>query len=129
MKESYFQFSNPAIVNLEFCGNKDFDKDLFEGFNIDNEVNIVMLDEEKGNDAQVFLKICIGEKTNAFPFFISITMSAEFRCEEDKCDMFHSLLETNAPALLLSYARPVISMITSQSIFPTLDIPFMNFKD
>ena len=41
----------------------------------------------------------------------------------------NSFLNQNAPALLLSYARPIISMITNASRFPAYNIPFINFAD
>ena len=129
MKESFFQFSNPELVNIEFCGNENFNEELFEGFSIDNNVAISVLDEDVCNEAQVSLNIIVGEKSESFPFYLSITMSAEFVCDKKESDKFYKLLETNAPALLLSYARPIVSMITSQSGFPTLNLPFMNFKD
>lgn len=129
MKESFFQFSNPELINIEFCGNEEFNKELFKGFSIDNHVAISILDEDANNKAQVSLNIIIGKKSEDYPFYLSVTMSAEFICEKTESDNFYKLLETNAPALLLSYARPIVSMITSQSGFPTLNIPFMNFKN
>lgn len=129
MKESFFQFSNPQLINIEFSGNENFDEELFEGFSVDNNVNIAILDEEETNEAQVSLSVIIGEKSEKFPFYLSITMSAEFVCDKDKSEMFQRLLESNAPALLLSYARPIVSLITAQSGFPTLNLPFMNFAD
>ena len=129
MKESFFQFSNPELVNIEFCGNENFNEELFEGFSIDNNITISVLDEDIGNEALVSLNIIIGEKTENYPFYLSITMSAEFNCDINKSDKFYQLLETNAPALLLSYARPIVSIITSQAGFPALNLPFMNFKD
>ena len=91
-------------------------------------VAISILDENTDNEALVSLNIVIGEKSKSFPFYLSITMSAQFVCDKNKSEIFHELLETNAPALLLSYARPIVSVITSQSGFPTLNLPFMNFK-
>ena len=40
-----------------------------------------------------------------------------------------SLLKQNAPALLVSYARPIIAMITNASRFPAFNIPFINFTE
>ena len=129
MKESFFQFSNPELVDIKFTKNEDFSEQLFGGFNLDNDITISILDEELNNEAMVSLTINIGEPSAQFPFCLSITMSANFRCDKSQTDKFKQLLETNAPALLLSYARPIVSIITSQSGFPTLNIPFMNFQD
>ena len=38
-------------------------------------------------------------------------------------------LNQNAPALLLSYARPIVSMVTNASHYPAYNIPFINFAD
>lgn len=61
------------------------------------------------------------------PFYLSLSIVAEFYWEEG-CDedTVNALLKQNASALLLSYARPVISNITSNSIMP-YDIPFIDF--
>lgn len=41
----------------------------------------------------------------------------------------HKLLNQNAPSLLLSCLRPVISQLTAASPFGTVNIPFMNFTN
>lgn len=128
MKESVFQFTNPELVNIEFFGNQDFNEELFEGIIIDNHVSISIIDEDN-NEAHVTLNLIVGDKTEKSPFYLSVTMSADFMYEEENKEKFHQLLETNAPALLLSYARPIVSMITAQSGYPTLNLPFMNFMD
>lgn len=40
---------------------------------------------------------------------------------------FDNLLQINAPTLLLSYARPIISSITAQAGMKPLNLPFFNF--
>ena len=44
--------------------------------------------------------------------------------EKEQIDL---LVSQNAPALLLSYARPIISMTTNASHYPAYNIPFINF--
>ena len=44
-------------------------------------------------------------------------------------EMVDTLLRQNAPALLLSYARPIIASITNASKFPTYNIPFFDFSE
>lgn len=128
MKESVFQFTNPQLVNIEFGGNENFNEEIFEGIIIDNHVSILLIDEDN-NEAHVVLELIVGDKTEKSPFYLSVTMSADFMYKEENSEKFHQLLETNAPALLLSYARPIVSMITAQSGYPTLNLPFMNFMD
>lgn len=123
MKESSFQFSDPRLIFLNFDLNKDFEKDMYEGFSINNEVSKHIVTE--GKESLVVLTLTIGEKTNKSPFYINLKMSAKFKCE-DSC-MFDKLIDTNAPAMLLSYARPIVSLITSQGGFSPFNIPFINF--
>ena len=64
-------------------------------------------------------------------FRASLIHAALFRWNPEKVDAEHSekLLKQNAPALLLSYLRPTISLITSASPYAAYDIPFMNFTE
>lgn len=129
MKESFFQFSDPELVNIKFETNEFFNEELFNGFSIDKNVSIIILDKEKQNRAKVSLTINIGDDNEKYPFYIKLTMAANFVCDMSRVNNFKELLELNAPAMLLSYARPIVSMITAQSAFPTLNLPFMNFKE
>ena len=71
------------------------------------------------------------KKDDSSPFFIEAEEAALFRWNPEKVDAEHSekLLKQNAPALLLSYLRPTISLITSASPYAAYDIPFMNFTE
>ncbi len=62
------------------------------------------------------------------PFFISITQLGEFEypSDLDRTDL-ENLLNINAPAVLLSYIRGLISQITAFSGYPALIIPLINF--
>ena len=125
MKESFFQFSDPQLVKLNFQINEDFDEQLFTGFSIESEVHIGII--EQGKEALVSLQLMIGNSSANYPFQILIVMSGNFTC--DKEDYFDKLLNTNAPALLLSYTRPIISLITAQAGYPSFQLPFMNFTE
>lgn len=123
MKESSFQFSDPRLMSLDFDVNNDFEKDTYEGFSLNNEVSKLLISE--GKEALVILTLSIGDQSNKSPFYIKLKMSAKFKCG-DSC-MFDKLIDTNAPAMLLSYARPIVSLITSQSGYSAFNIPFINF--
>lgn len=125
MKSSNFQFSDPKIINLDYSSNEDFDIELFEGFALDHNIEkAISEDNRKGT---VMLTLIIGGKTKDYPFYISIKNSADFKCSDS--DVFLKLIDTNAPALLLSYLRPIVSLITSQAGFPSFDLPFINFTN
>lgn len=123
MKESSFQFSDPRLIFLSFDVNNDFEKDTYEGFSLNNDVTKLVV--SKGKEALVVLELSIGDQSNKSPFYVKLKMSAKFKCD-DSC-MFDKLVDTNAPAMLLSYARPIVSLITSQSGFSAFNIPFINF--
>lgn len=125
MKESFFQFSDPQLTHLNFTINENFSEELFDGFSLKSDVSRSVLEEDK--KFLVSLKLEVGEVTEKQPFNITIEMSAYFMCK--KPEGINKLLQTNAPALLLSYARPIISLITSQAGYPSFNIPFMNFVE
>jgi len=125
MKESFFQFSNPQLIDLNFVINEDFDEELFNGFSIETKVHKGIVETDK--EAVVRLELLIGGIEEDYPFHIKIVMSGKFMCTQK--DYFEKLLNTNAPALLLSYARPIISLVTSQAGYPAFDLPFMNFTE
>lgn len=85
--------------------------------------------EENASEAVVSLRIEIGEPGELVPFHICATESAGFRWEADLQEAnVDNLLNQNAPALLLSYLRPVITQITAASPYEAYNIPFVNFK-
>lgn len=128
MKKSAFQFKNPQLRNLYFVDNPDFQPDGFEGMKIDMEVAPRRKHDEPV--AFVTLTMKIGEM-QVSPFYIEVTMGAEFTWEEEEFSQeeIEELLNINAPVLLMSYIRPIISSVTSESRFPTFYLPYMNFGD
>lgn len=126
MQTSSLKFSDPRLERLEFYINDDFDAENFNGIQIANDVTKLLHDSNGGiNTATMQLSLFIGDKESS-PFYIIIKMSADFYCDDTK--LFNKLIDTNAPALLLSYSRPIVSLITAQSKYPSFDIPFINFK-
>lgn len=124
--ESKFQFKRPRLIELNYSEN-DIQS---EGKNNENlELKLVVdIDRiDSANEARVTLHLtCGGNNT-----FVSISAkeASEFRWDEslDENEV-KALLNKNAPALLLSYLRPIISQITSSSRHGMIDIPFMDFR-
>ena len=86
------------------------------------------IDKKSTNEAVVELEIKIGEDSSEFPFFINLIIGAHFKLDgEIQGISFDKLLEINAPTVLLSYARPIISLITTQAGMKPLNLPFLNF--
>ena len=128
MKKSGFQFTDPHIVKLEFEVNEGFAEDKFQGFEIKSEVSQAVIKENE----EAFVKLCIfiGERNETSPFYCNVDMMAKFKAEETCApDFFQKLLKANAPALLLSYARPIVSIVVAQAGFPEFNIPFINFVE
>lgn len=125
MNRSKFQFSNPELEKIVFSVNQSYEESKFDGISMQSNTEVKKLD---GNKAKVSLTITIGNDTDTQPFHICITMSANFIWEDDIDDvMAKQLLNMNAPAVLLSYIRPIVSSLTNSSKYPTLNIPFIDF--
>lgn len=129
-KKSYFQFEDPRIVRLDFHINEEFDREQFKGFEIENEVSNAVIEE--GKEALVKLSICIGneKEKETVPFSVVIEMVGKFRMEEVVSEeTFQTCLDVNAPSLLMSYARPIVTLVTAQAGFPAFNLPFVNFTE
>lgn len=129
MVASTFQFSNPSLLKISFRINESFAKEEKKEINIEVKSEVEIAPGTEENQAVVVLKLLIGAENDSAPFFIHAEEGALFRWDSEKVDEQHKekLLKQNAPALLLSYLRPTISMITSASPFESYNIPFMNF--
>lgn len=80
------------------------------------------------NTAVVKLTLNIGNSTDSQSFDICVRMGADFSWEESvEMEKAEQLLNINAPAVLLSYIRPIVSSITNSSKYPSLNIPFIDF--
>ncbi|MBE6069767.1 MAG: hypothetical protein E7211_19055 [Clostridium lundense] len=125
VKNSEFQFKNPNLKRLEFRVNEDFDVDLYDGLAIDASTIVRRLAD--GLSAIVELNIVIGAKDETNPFWIDVSMESLFKWQEGIDEaMREKLISSNAPTLLLSYIRPIISQITSTSRYPRFDLPFLD---
>lgn len=130
MKTSDFQFSTPILAEIEFCINNAYSAD-----NEEIDVSIKMLvnkERVEEHKAIVELTVEIGEKDDSAPFYIKATEGAFFRWKENAFNGeqdIDALLDINAPALLVSYLRPIVSGITAASKFPSYNIPFINFSE
>lgn len=126
MEKSIFQFTNPQLEDVVFHSNANFDSDLFENIQIKSNTSIEIIDDNKAN---VHLQIEIGDESHVQPFFITIKMGAIFKWETGiEKEMLKKLLKVNAPALLLSYIRPIVANLTSSSSYPTLNLPYLDMS-
>lgn len=128
--ESIFQFTNPSLIRFEFVINEGFCNN--ENKEVSIKINMsVSVERTKGsNQANVSLKVELGERGDITPYYITAIESANFKWNESLTEeKVNKLLNQNAPSLLLSYVRPIISQITGASPFEAFNIPFMNFTN
>lgn len=126
MKESFFQFQDPVLLKMSYNENEKFKIEEFKQVDLDFNVS-----SNKNSDSSAFvlLELKIGNEENN-PFYININMGAQFTWDNDAEEsVINELLEINAPVLLTSYIRPIISLITSSSRFPTFNLPFIDFTN
>ena len=129
MKQSIFKFSKPVVEKLNYSMKENCNIANLKGksipFSFDTKVQI--FDNNRG--AQVVLSIK-SEDVEDFPFVFCIDMSSRVKWDEEVSEtMLDSILNKNVPAMILSYARPIISMITSHSDYKPLDLPFIDMRD
>jgi Preprotein translocase subunit SecB len=125
--ESKFQFKSPYLVQMDYKTNEDFERaeetfDIAIPCKLNNEVAM----SEDGLAAKVTLTISVG--SDECPFVANVSMESEFEWEPDTFseETVKDLLQNNASALLLSYARPIIANITNASKYPAFNIPFID---
>lgn len=127
MVKSEFKFTNPKLIDLSFQINKDYINEQGQDLTAELSIapNIFKINQ---SEADVELNIKVGELSNSCPFFINLTVCARFKIDsEDKELDFDRFLKVNAPALLVSYARPIIAFITNQAGMFPFNLPFINF--
>lgn len=127
MEASQFQFSKPRLLKLSYQENQDFKRDS-DTVEVPIEIKPTIHYNKRDTKAAVELKIKIGKKSEETPFVVVIVMGAKFRWEKDDFseEIIDKLLRKNAVSLLLSYARPIVATVTSQSRYPTYDLPYID---
>jgi len=133
MQESVFQLiGKPRIKKFEFKLNEDYKFDGELKLEMNNNIQIVKGVDENAQQAIVTLSIGIFEsfEFDQVPFQITVDIEGHFRWNDtldDNGTSLESLLKQNAPAILYSYTRPIITMMTVEANMPPLVIPLLNF--
>ena len=125
-EKSLFQFTNPYLIKSFFEENADFHDEL--------ETEMELVTETKVNrtsEKTALVTLVFKNAGDNLPFNVEVIMSSEFEWEDENTseEMLERLLVINAPALILSYIRPLVATLTSTSRFPTWHIPFINMKN
>lgn len=128
MKKSDFSFKNPILVKMHHQINKEFDFENNQPIEISVDFDIKIDKDESNKSAIVELTVQVGKETEECPFYIEATEGALFTWSENVEDIVEPLLNENAPAVLLGYLRPIITMLTATSGLPPYNIPLINFS-
>lgn len=131
MKESSFKFTNPIIESIGYEINTEYVREkkveMLQEFAVNTQR------DEANRKAIVRLQISInkselGDKNKKKPFALIMVIKANFEWQDEYDEKtIEDLLAINAPALLLSYARPNIALITTTAPTGSYSIPFFNF--
>lgn len=126
MEKSHFQIKSERIFDVKFTLNKNF-KFSKEGIPLDIEfkTNIEKISE---NEASVilYLKIFHEEISQSDPFYIEIGVEGVFVWDSE-CNDVDKLLKINAPSVLMSNLRSIISQLTVYAGVPPLILPLIDF--
>lgn len=126
--KSKFQFSNPVLSRIEFSFNKEFALKKEDEITMKMEFS-VQTEEKSSNEARVSLVCELGDKSSQSPFWLLAEEEAFFKWEFLDVVLADKLLKQNAPSLLLSYLRPIVTQVTQASPCGAYNIPFMNFAE
>lgn len=128
--ESKFKFRNPSLVEIQYIINNEFIANKDDEIKVSINMNVEVNRCDENNEATVSLIFELGSLENDCPYYIKVKEAAEFTWDESiNNNTIDSLLHQNAPALLLSYIRPIVTQITSNSPYNTYNIPYINFTE
>jgi len=130
MKESRFFLHSQKLLQINYEVNPSFSmSNLTLPFQIGTEISVNK--DEMNRKAQVILKLKIFNNgdISQVPFKLETSNEGYFGWDEELDNKVDFLLKENAPAILLSYVRPLITQFTAFSNYPPLIIPLIDFTD
>lgn len=127
MKASSFQFINPYLEEMFFAGNDNFD--MNEDIEMENSFNVQVKKDKENRRAKVELILETNVNAEDAPFRMRVKVASDFKWDNLDDESVEAMLKCNAPALLLSYMRPIVANITNVSKFPVYNLPFVNFQE
>lgn len=128
MYTSSFQFTKPVLVSLEMKADEKKMADIIKSSELNPVLRIEIGRHTKEPMARVTLHVAIGVgEDETSPYMLKAAMAAAFKWNDEMTDdAIDAMLSQNAVALLISYIRPVISSVTSETQFPPYDLPFID---
>jgi len=134
MQESSFQLvGKPRLRKFDFTLSEEYRFDGEVKLDMSNNIQISKGIDQNAQQAIVILRIGVfdGSSIDEVPFKIKVEIEGHFRWNEsleENETALNALLKQNSPAILYSYIRPLITMITVEANMPPLVIPLMNFQ-
>ena len=126
---SDFKFIQPMLTKAHFdMFPVDGEPDREVSINL--KKNVLHISGEK--KAVLSVTVCLNQLDNDnsrknIPFTAEVEMQSIFSWSQDLSDdEINTFLYQNATALLLSYIRPVIAILTASSPLPTYNMLFLN---
>lgn len=128
MEKSKFQLLEHRLLYVNYKLNPRFnDEDGKLEIEVETET---LVDKETGieDEARVMLilRIYDDKDMEKYPFFIEVAYEGLFSWSD--MENFENYLRVNAPSVLLSYIRSIVSNLTSYSDLPVLILPLMDFR-
>ena len=126
---SKFQFDRPILTKINFELSKDYDSSQNTSALMQIGIQANTTRSNDAPEAVVAIIVTIGDKSPNSPFWIEAVESAKFHWDESlDSKTIDLLLGQNAPALLISYIRPTITLITAASPFNAFTLPFIDLS-
>lgn len=121
-KISGFQFENPILTKLNYSINPEGSK------KIENIQTNIKVDNSSMQQNQAIVALYLKMGNNNTAFSVEIEMQSKFKWDDSfNRNQIENLLHQNAPALLLSYMRPLVSETTGYG-FNSVMLPFIDFS-
>ncbi|BAL68372.1 protein-export chaperone SecB [Streptococcus mutans] len=129
--KSAFQFTKPILKEVIFveAGGESGESNNFLQTNV-SEI------ENKDNERSAHVSLTLSNfeelesnEITSSPYLLRVTMEAKFKWNSELIneELESNLLRINAPSLLLSYIRPVVSELTVASAYQEEIVPFIDF--
>lgn len=130
MADAPFNFQRPQLTEISMKVNPEYDPQAEKIPIVSLKSEITVKEARDVQNRRAVLRMTVDankEQEKGIPFVLSITMAASFSWEEDvEEDVVESMIIKSAPSLVLSYIRPMITILTSE-FGASYDLPFVTF--
>lgn len=129
--DRYLQFDDPTVSEFDLKVNEQFD--IVDGLEqLDIKTMIEMppeLEIDWSSAVPVYLSLFVNLDRDQVPYKISSKISSYFKVDDEISNVDAlQILQTDAATILLSYLRPLVSMMTAASGFPAMTLPMIDFN-